>query len=68
MVRVFKMLGNNMQENEICNELGLEADELIRLKYITGFAKLFENVEYKKAWETDRQIKIKNIIRKGEDK
>ena len=65
---VFTMLGNNMQENEICNELGLEADELIRLKYITGFAKLFENVEYKKAWETDRQIKIKNIIRKGEIK
>lgn len=37
----------------------MEADELIRLKHITGFSKLFENVEYQKAWETKHQIRIK---------
>ena len=39
--------------------LGMEADELVRLKYVTGFAKLFENVEYKRAWMTRRQVKIR---------
>ena len=31
----------------------------LRLKYVTGFAKLFENVEYRKAWETRQMIVIK---------
>lgn len=56
---VFNMLSNGWQDNEICNELGMEADELIRLKHVTGFSKLFEDVEYKKSWETHSQIKFK---------
>lgn len=56
---VFKMLRNGWSDEAICNEIGLEPDELIRLKHITGFSKLFENVEYGKAWETDNQIKLK---------
>jgi ParB-like chromosome segregation protein Spo0J len=56
---VFSMLENGMEDEAICAELGLEADELLRLKYVTGFAKLFENVEYKKAWETRKQIKLR---------
>ncbi len=56
---VFKMLDNGWTDSQICNELGMEPDELIRIKYITGFAKLFENVEYQKAWETNRQIQLK---------
>ena len=56
---VFSMLENGWKDDEICNELGMEADELIRLKHITGFSKLFENVEYQKAWISKSQIKIK---------
>ena len=56
---VFDMLDNGWLEEQICSELGLEADELLRLKYVTGFAKLFENVKYRKAWETRRQIKLR---------
>ena len=37
----------------------MEAEELIKLKHITGFSKLFENVNYKKAWKTKNQILIK---------
>ena len=55
---VFKMLDNGWEDAKICNELGLEVEELIRLKHITGFSKLFENVEYKKSWETNKQLKI----------
>lgn len=56
---VFTMLENGMLDEEICNELGLEAEELVRLKHITGFSKLFENVEYKKSWETVAQVRLR---------
>lgn len=56
---VFEMLENGWSDAEICNELGMEAEELIKLKHITGFSKLFENVEYGKAWETKQQIQLR---------
>lgn len=55
---VFKMLENGWDDDAICNELGMEAEELLRLKHITGFSKLFENAEYKQAWATRRQIHL----------
>lgn len=61
---VFKMLDNGWSDAEICNELGMEVEELLRLKHITGFSKLFENVEYKRAWETRKQIELKKKWRK----
>ena len=56
---VFNMLQEGATEEEICQKLGLEAEELLRLKHITGFSKLFENVKYSKSWDTDKMIKIK---------
>lgn len=56
---VFAMLDGGWTDVAICTEMGMEAEELLRLKHITGFAKLFENVEYSKAWETRRQIRIR---------
>ena len=34
----------------IAKKLGMDADEVLRLKQITGLAKLFENGGYSKAW------------------
>lgn len=56
---VFSMLDNGWSDEAICAELGLEADELLRLKHVTGFSKLFENVEYQKSWKTKLQIQRK---------
>lgn len=56
---VFKMLDNGWSDEAICNELGMEAEELVKLKYITGFAKLFENVDYQKAWTTKNQVQAR---------
>lgn len=56
---VFQMLDNGWSDEAICAELGMESEELIRLKHVTGFSKLFEGVEYRKAWETRRQIKLR---------
>jgi len=49
---VFNMLSNGAKEEDIANELGMEAEEVMRLKHITGFSKLFEDREYSRAWET----------------
>lgn len=56
---VFNMLQNGASDEEICAEVGLEAEELARLKYVTGFAKLFADTEYGQAWETDKQVKAR---------
>lgn len=55
---VFDMLDNGWQDADICNELGMEPDELLRLKHITGFSKLFKDVEYNRAWKTRNQIRL----------
>ena len=56
---VFQMLENGWDDAAVCNEMGLEAEELVRLKHITGFSKLFENAEYRKAWEMAKQMKMR---------
>jgi ParB-like chromosome segregation protein Spo0J len=56
---VFSMLENGWEDADICNQLGMEPDELLRLKHITGFSKLFDDVEYNKAWVTKRQLLLK---------
>lgn len=61
---VFNMLENGWTDAEICEELGMEAEELIRLKHVTGFSKLFENAEYSRAWETKNQLRIKREWKK----
>lgn len=56
---VMEMLMNGATNLEICNQLGLEAEELVRLKYITGYAKLYENNDYTKAKYTQKQVEEK---------
>lgn len=36
---------------EICNQLGMELDEVLRLKQITGLKEAFSNHEFSKSWE-----------------
>ena len=47
---VYQMLRDGWTDERICNELGMESEELIRLKYVTGYAKLYENVQYNNSW------------------
>lgn len=56
---VFNMLDNGWSDVDICNHLGMGADELLRLKHITGFSKLFKDAEYSKTWTTKHQIALK---------
>lgn len=56
---VFNMLDNGWEDAAICNELGMEPEELLKLKHITGFSKLFKDTEYSRSWVTKHQIIIK---------
>ena len=56
---VMDMLMNGASDVEVCNELGLEAEELVRLKYISGYAKLYEGKEYSRASMSEKQIQTK---------
>lgn len=60
---VFSMLNNGWKDHEICNELGMEAEELIKLKHITGYSKLYKDVEYNKSWKSEKQILIEKEMR-----
>lgn len=55
---VYKMLDGGWRDEEICHELGMEPEELLRLKHITGFSKLFADAEYKLEWVSRHQILI----------
>ncbi len=56
---VYELLDNGWSDSQICQELGMEADELLKLKHITGFSKRFEDAEYRLAWESRKQIRNK---------
>jgi len=56
---VFEMLQNGWTDENICNHLGMEPEEILKLKHITGFSKLFQDVNYNKSWETKNQIALR---------
>lgn len=64
---VFGMLDNGWSDEAICHEIGVEPDELIRLKHVTGFSKLFESVEYRRAWETKQQLALRKQWRQDNE-
>lgn len=57
---VFGMLEEGQTDEQICNKLGLEAEELARLKHITGYSKLYADVAtYGKVFMTKTQLEEK---------
>ena len=63
---VFQMLENGWSDSDICAEVGLEIDELSRLKHTSGFSKLFEEVDYQKEWKTKRQLRQEQSYTQGQ--
>jgi ParB-like chromosome segregation protein Spo0J len=56
---VFEMLQAGESDETIMQKVGLEPEELARLKHITGYAKLHADHVYPRATLTDRQVRIK---------
>ena len=63
---IVDMLADGWSDERVCDELGLEKQELIRLKHITGYAKFFAGGEFSPAMETNRQIE-ERLKYEGED-
>lgn len=48
---VVELSRRNWKDEKIAKELGMDADEVLRLKQITGLAELFADEEFSEAWE-----------------
>lgn len=45
------LVEQGMTDEDIAQKLGMEAEEVFRLKQITGIAELFKNQTYSRSWE-----------------
>jgi ParB-like chromosome segregation protein Spo0J len=50
---VQELTRRNWSETKIARELGMEPDEVLRLKQITGLAELFADRDFSEAWEAE---------------
>lgn len=50
---VLDLSRRNWTDAKISRELGMEPDEVLRLKQVTGLADLFANREFSEAWEAE---------------
>ncbi len=48
---VMELARRNWSDEKIANELGMDSDEVLRLKQITGLAEMFADREFSEAWE-----------------
>lgn len=62
---VFQMLNAGESDEEICNKLGLEAEELARLKHISGYSKLYAKRDYSPVITTKTQAEEKAAYAKA---
>lgn len=52
---VIELARRNWSDKKIAKELGMEPDEVLRLKQISGLAEMFANREFSQAWEIDEE-------------
>lgn len=50
---VIELSRRNWSDEKIAKNLGMEADEVLRLKQISGLAELFSDEDFSKSWEID---------------
>lgn len=53
-------------DEDICKKLGMELDEVIRLKQITGLKAAFQNHDFSKSWEEFESKYYKEEVHSGE--
>jgi ParB-like chromosome segregation protein Spo0J len=51
---VQELVRRNWSNERIAKELGMDADEVLRLKQVTGLASLFADREFSEAWEPEQ--------------
>ncbi len=67
---VLTLTEHGWTEGQISEHLGMELDEIIRLKQITGLKEMFANHKFSKSWEEfeeNRKDKKKKIAKGKEN-
>lgn len=55
---VIELKRRNWSDKKIAKELGMDADEVLRLTQITGLAEMFADHDFSQAWEVDMTEEI----------
>ena len=50
-----QLQSEGMTDADVCNAIGMDPDELKRVKHVTGYAAIFADHEYSQAWESVAQ-------------
>lgn len=58
---VLELKRRNWSDEKISRELGMDADEVLRLTQITGLAEMFADKEFSLAWEVDSIDETDNL-------
>lgn len=64
---VFNMLNEGWNDATICNRLGLDPTELVKIKHISGFSKLLDDYNYSEAWKTRKMLLLEKQARQKLD-
>jgi len=56
---IMELVRRNWSNEKIAKELGMDADEVLRLKQITGLAEMFADREFSQAWEVNNNVRMK---------
>jgi hypothetical protein len=64
-ILVIQLSEKGWQDEAICNELGIEPDEMLRLKHTSGIAELYKNREFGRSWEEVQTIRDRKEITGG---
>lgn len=59
---VIELKRRNWSDAKIGRELGMDADEVLRLTQITGLAEMFSDKEFSQAWEVDMTDELMDDI------
>jgi ParB-like chromosome segregation protein Spo0J len=64
---VIELKRRNWSDERICRELGMDADEVLRLCQITGLTELFSDQEFSKSWDVEGEINEADFIELTDD-
>lgn len=64
---VIELKRRNWSDSKIAKELGMDADEVLRLTQITGLAEMFADKDFSEAWEVDTFDEADFVNEKFED-
>lgn len=51
----------NWSDDKIARELGMDPDEVLRLKQVSGLAELFSDREFSEAWEPTEDVETDDV-------